>query len=201
MLLEGSAKMAEVIPCGVRPDKTAGHDQARMIIDAQEQGLLGRIRPPLMDAAVVLPQLPGMSAAEATVRPHPAGRARHQPGKVLFHIGLDAGSGTVKPAQPLQFIRHELIVRRVLQREEAFQKPMHRLWPELAVVAAAGPGVISGFVPQPHRPELVKPAAADLKAGAGAGGIQFAVIESAQEATDVSFRKPAVDLFFSCPGA
>jgi hypothetical protein len=61
--------------------------------------------------------------------------------------------------------------------------------------------MISGLVPQPHRPELVKPAAADLQAGAGAGGIQFAGIESAQDATDVSFRNPAADLFFSCPGA
>ena len=196
VLLEGSAEMAEVIPSGVCPDKASGHDESRMIIDAQEQGLFGGVRPPLMDAAVVLPQLPRVRTAEATIGPHPAGRTRHQPGKVLFHIGLDAGPGTVKPAQPLQFIRHELIVRRVLQRQETLQKAMHLLWPHAVVVAATGPWMIAGFVAQPRGAQLIETAAADLKTQRGAAGVKFAVIEGGQDAADIGLGESGADLFF-----
>ena len=196
VLLEGSAEKAEVVPCGVGPDKASAHDQSRVIIDAQEQGLLGRIRPPLMDAAVVLPEFPGMGAAEATIGPHPARGGWHQPCKMLFYIGLDAGSGAVKAAKPLHLIGDELIVRRVLQRQEALQKAMHRRWPYAVVVATAGPRLIAGFVAQPRGAQLIETTAADLKIQRGAGGIEFAVIEGAEDAADIGLGEPAADLFF-----
>jgi hypothetical protein len=51
-----AAEMFEMIPRGVGGDKDCAQEFSRMIIDGQEQGLLGRGGPPLVDGGIVLPQ-------------------------------------------------------------------------------------------------------------------------------------------------
>ena len=56
MLEKEAAEMLEMIPGGVGGDKDCAEEFSRMIIDGQEQGLLGRGGPPLVDGGIVLPQ-------------------------------------------------------------------------------------------------------------------------------------------------
>jgi hypothetical protein len=65
--LEGLAEMLEVIPGGVALDEAARDKHARTVIDSEQQCLLVRCRPPLVDRAVVLPEFADVSAAETPI--------------------------------------------------------------------------------------------------------------------------------------
>jgi hypothetical protein len=68
VLPEEPAKMLEVIPGGIGGDKDRAQEFSRMIIDGQQEGLLGGSRPPLVDGGIVLPKF-----AEASSLPAAAG--------------------------------------------------------------------------------------------------------------------------------
>ena len=51
-----AAKMLEMIPGGVGGNKDRAQELAGMIIDRQQQGLLFRGGPPLVDGGIVLPK-------------------------------------------------------------------------------------------------------------------------------------------------
>lgn len=56
VLEQEAAKMLEMIPGGVGGDKDRAQEFSRMIVNGQEQGLLGLGWPPLVDGRIVLPQ-------------------------------------------------------------------------------------------------------------------------------------------------
>ena len=56
VLEKEAAKMLEMIPSGVGGDKDRAQQFSRMIVNGQEQGLLGRSGPLLVDGRIVLPQ-------------------------------------------------------------------------------------------------------------------------------------------------
>ena len=55
VLEKEAAKMLEMIPGGVGGDKDRAQKFSRMIVNGQEQGLLGLGGPPLVDGRIVLP--------------------------------------------------------------------------------------------------------------------------------------------------
>jgi hypothetical protein len=114
VVLEEGAEVAEVVPSGVGGHKTPAEVEARVIIGGEQQDLLGRGRPPLVDGAVVLPELANISAVEASVGPVLARAGGHQVGEVRLDVGHDVGAGAFEPAEPLQLVGHKLIVRRTL---------------------------------------------------------------------------------------
>ena len=57
--LEGRAEVLEVVPSGVGLHETAGEVEAGVVIDGEQQGLLGGGGPPLVDGTVVLPESSG----------------------------------------------------------------------------------------------------------------------------------------------
>jgi len=57
VLEKKAAKMLEMIPGGVDGDEDCAQKFARMVINRQEQGLLFRSGPPLVDRGIVLPEL------------------------------------------------------------------------------------------------------------------------------------------------
>lgn len=65
--LEGLAEVAEVVPCGVRCDEASSDVKAGMVVAGEQERLLVRPRPPLVDGAVVLPEFADGGAAEAAV--------------------------------------------------------------------------------------------------------------------------------------
>ena len=56
MLEKETAKMLEMIPRRIGRDKDCAQQFSGMIIDGQQQGLLVRGRPPLVDGGIVLPE-------------------------------------------------------------------------------------------------------------------------------------------------
>ena len=67
MALEGFAEMLEMVPRGVAFDKAPGDAEAGAVVNGEQQGLLFRSGPPLVDRAVVLPEFANMRAAETPV--------------------------------------------------------------------------------------------------------------------------------------
>ena len=57
MAFECAAEMSEVVPGRIALHEAAGHAHSRAVVSGQHQGLLGRARPPLVDGAVVLPEI------------------------------------------------------------------------------------------------------------------------------------------------
>ena len=57
--LEGQAEVLEVVPGGVGVHEAAGEVEAGVVVDGEQQGLLGGGGPPLVDGAVVLPESRG----------------------------------------------------------------------------------------------------------------------------------------------
>lgn len=55
VLEKETAKMLEVIPRCIGRDKDRAQEFSRMIIDREQEGLLVRRRPPLVDGGIVLP--------------------------------------------------------------------------------------------------------------------------------------------------
>ena len=87
--LEGRAEVLEVVPGGVGRHETAGEVEAGVIIDGEQQGLLGGGGPPLLDGTVVLPKFAGVRAAETPEDAGLALRGGHEVGVVRLDVGLE----------------------------------------------------------------------------------------------------------------
>ena len=138
----------------------------------------------MVDGTVVLIELADPCPAKPTVSSRLALRGWHQMRQVGFDIGLDAGSSALEAAEAFHFIRHKLIVGRVLQGQKAFQKGVNPGGPWATMRAAAWLGTIAGLVAQERCAQLVEPRAAYLKVGGGSYGIKAPSIEVAEDTTD-----------------
>lgn len=148
--------MAEVVPGGIGSDEATHEVEAGVIINGKQQGLLGWGIPPLVDGAVVLPEFSDVSAAEAPVWLRFSRACGYQVGKVRFDIGLDAGAGTLELAEPIEFIRHELIVGRILQGQEGFEEVVNMRWPLSPMISTASSGLVGLPVSQVVGSELIE---------------------------------------------
>ena len=119
---EGLAERLEVVPGGISLDETARDKQARTVIDSEQQCLLVRCRPPLVDRAVVLPEFADVGAAEAPIGALLWGERGNPVGEVGFDVGFESCAGSLEVAQPLHFVSDELIVGRALNWQEALEK-------------------------------------------------------------------------------
>ncbi len=129
MLEQEPAKMLEVIPGRIGGDKDRAQKFSRMIIDGQQQGLLGGGWPPLVDGRIVLPQL-----AEAGAFPTAAGfgtrfRLADEVGEMRADKGGDRLPMAFETEAGGQFIRHQLKVGRFLQRDKIFEELCGLRWP------------------------------------------------------------------------
>ena len=120
--LEGGAEVQEVVPGGVGGHETAGEVEAGVVVDGQQQDLLGGDGPPWVEATVVLSQFAAVRAAEAPVDAGLALRGGHEMGIVGLDVGLDRGAGPDHAAAPLKFVGDQLVVGRVLERQELLEK-------------------------------------------------------------------------------
>ena len=112
VVFKGGAEVGEVIPSGVGTDETGGDVEAGMVIDGEEKELLLRSGPPLVDGAVVLPELADMRPAETPVSAVARRRRGKETREVFFNGCLDAGTGAGEAEKPLQLIGHELEIGR-----------------------------------------------------------------------------------------
>ena len=82
--------MAEVIPGSLRRDETSGDNESGMVIDGEQEDLLVKCGPPLMDGTVVQEKLTDAGAAKAPVGLLFAKWDGDKMWKVGFDMGLDA---------------------------------------------------------------------------------------------------------------
>ena len=161
-----------------------------------------------MDGTVVLIELADPRPAEPKVSPRLALRGWHQMGQVRFDVGLDTGSGALEAAESAHFIRHELIVGRVLQGQKAFQEGFDHGGPWATMGSTAWLGTTAGLVAQERCAQLEEPRAAYPKVAGGSDGIKVPGIEVAEDTPDefgwqtmgkLLLFTPLTCLCFTCP--
>jgi hypothetical protein len=195
--LECLAKMLEVIPCGIALNEAARDKQARTVINGEQQGLLVRCRPPLVDRAVVLPEFADVSAAEAPIGALLGRKRGNQVGEVGFDVGFDGGAGSLEVALSFQFVGDELIVGRALHGQEALEEIDDLGRPILTPITSTGLGLIVGLVFEVVGAQFVEARAAYAETGSRADGVQSATVEITQDGTG-KFRRQAVDELLLC---
>jgi hypothetical protein len=119
--------------------------------------------------------------------------------QVGFDVGLDAGSSALEAAEAFHFIRHELIVGRILQGQKAFQEGVNPRGPWATMSATAWLGTIAGLVAQERCAQLVEPRAAYPKVAGCSDGIEAPGIEVDEDTTDELGWKPMNQLFLFTP--
>ena len=122
VFFKGAAEVAEVVPGGVGGDETPCDVDAGMVIDGEEENLLLRGGPPLVNGALVLPKLADVGPAKTALRANEGRRSREEVGKVCFEKSLHAGAGTDKAEETLELIGHELKIGRASQRHKLLKK-------------------------------------------------------------------------------
>ena len=180
--LEGLPEVLEVVPGRVRLDEAADEVEAGMVIDSEQEGLLSGGRPPLVDGTVVLPKFADAGATEAAIDPGLACRGGHEMGVVSLDVGLHRGASPDQAAEPFQLIGDELVVGRILQRQELQEEAMSLGRPVPAPVAAAGLWREADALAEQSRPQFVEPGAAHPQMGGGSGGVERARVEVDEDA-------------------
>jgi hypothetical protein len=137
VLSEEPAKMLEVIPGGIGGDKDRAQEFSRMIIDGQQEGLLGGSWPPLVDGGIVLPEF-----AQASSLPAATGfGTRFCLADEVWEMGPYKSGHRLPMALEAkaasQFIGHQLKIGRLLQGDKGFEE-LDRFAGPVWPVAAAG---------------------------------------------------------------
>ena len=122
VLEQEPAKMLKMIPRGIGGDEDRAQKLSRMIIDGQQQGLLGGGRPPLVDGRIVLPEF-----AEASAFPAAAGFGARfwlaeEVGKMRSDKSGDRLTMAFETEAESQFIGCQLKVGRFLQWDKSFEE-------------------------------------------------------------------------------
>ena len=156
VVFKGAAEVEKVVPSGVCDDETSGNIEPRMIVHREQENLLMRGRPPLVDGAVVLPKLADVGPAETTVGANTWWRSWEKVREVFFEIRLHAGTSADETVKTLKFIRHELEIWRAREGQKQLQKSDDVERPKSAMSAAArlwGKGLPPS---EPRRTEFVE---------------------------------------------
>ena len=177
---KGAAKVLEMVPSGVGGDENSPHKLARMIVDRQEEGLLVRRRPPLVDRRIVLPEFAHLCALPSPSRPGCWGRCVDQQWEVTAGIGGDGFAVALKGKASGQLIGDQLVIGRSLERQEIFQEPAHIVRPGGTMVAPREVGSEGGRVSKPSGAQAKEMGAADIQKLGGAIGIELALVEGVQ---------------------
>ena len=67
MYFKGGTEVGEVVPCGVGRDETPGDIETGTVVNGEQENLFGRSGPPLVNRAVMLPEVADFGAAEPPV--------------------------------------------------------------------------------------------------------------------------------------
>lgn len=125
----------EMVPCGVGGDKAAGEVFAGVVVDGQQEGLLGVARPPLVDRGVVLPEFAHAGAFPAASGLGHRGQRGDQLGEVPAGVGGDRFAVAVESEAGGQLVRDQRVVGGPLQGQEGPQEALDLQGPARVVVA------------------------------------------------------------------
>lgn len=177
VIFKGGAEVGEVVPCGVGRNETPGDIEAGMVVNAEQENLLGRGGPPLVNRAVMLPEIADFGAAEAPVGAGFSFGSGNEVRKMSFDESLDTGPSAGEAAEAQQFVTDELVIGRILERQKAFQKSKNLGRPGAEVVSATGAGLEGMSPAQPQTAELVETGFSDPQGMGSLVGIQVTGVE------------------------
>jgi hypothetical protein len=106
-------------------------------------------------------------SAEASIGSLFAQRCRDEMGEVSFDINFDAGSSPLETEEALHFVRHKLVIGRVLQWQEVFEEGTDFCGPKRVMVATTGFGLVGLPVAQEVGAQIIEPGFADAKMRGG----------------------------------
>src|SRR5437016_12576043 len=107
------------MPSGVGGYESGTHQFAGMVVHGEQEGLVVFSKPPLMDGGVMLPEFAQAGAFPATARLRLALGQGDQRREVGAGIGGNGSAVAMESETSGQFVSHELVVGRLLQRQEA----------------------------------------------------------------------------------
>ena len=194
---EEMAEMFEMVPSGVGGDKTGGEQFSGMVIDGQQEGLLLRGFPPLVNGGVVLPKFIEVGSFPAAAGGGVAGRLGDEIGEVGADKGGNGFTMAFKTKADVQFIGDELEIGRVLQRNKVLEELADLGWPIWPRVSAGEFGAELGTVLQPEGSEPVKVSAADLEMLGGFECIDLALVKLGEDLQEEGSGEAFSQLFFS----
>ena len=113
---KGGAEVGEVVPCGVGGHETPGDIEAGMVVNSEQQSLLGQSGPPLVNRAVMLPKVANFGSTETPVGAGLSLGSWNEMREMGFDVGLDAGTCAGEAAETQQLIADELVIGRILER-------------------------------------------------------------------------------------
>ena len=162
-----AAKVLEVIPSGIGGDKERAQEFAGMIIHGQQQGLLFRGGPPLVDGGIVLPQFIDAGALPATAGFGTRFGLADEIGKMGSGEGGHRLAMALETEAGFQFVGHQLEVGRLLEGQELREEGDDCRRPVRPMVAAGELGGEAGAFSEEAGAEPVKVGAADLELEGG----------------------------------
>jgi hypothetical protein len=169
-----------MVPSGIGGDEDSPHKLAGMIVDGQEEGLLVRRGPPLVDRRVMLPKFTHPCAFPSPSRPGCWGGCVDQEWEVTTSIGSDGLAVALKGKASSQLIGDQLVIGRSLERQEIFQELAHIGRPGGTMVAPGEVESEGGRVSKPSGAQAKEMGAADIQKLGGAVGVEFALVEGVQ---------------------
>ena len=190
------AKMLKMIPRRVGGDKDRAQQLAGMIIDGQQQGLLFRGRPPLVDGGIVRPQFIDACAFPAAAGFGTRFRLAEEVWKMSSGEGGHGLAMALETEAGLQFVGHQLEVGRLLEREELLEEGDGGWRPVRPMVAAGELGGELSAVLQPAGAEPVKVGAADLELAGGLREVDQPVIELLKDLLEKQVGEAFGELLF-----
>jgi hypothetical protein len=191
-----AAKVLEVIPSGIGGDKERAQEFAGMIIHGQQQGLLFRGGPPLVDGGIVLPQF-----IDARPFPAPASsgtrfRLADKVWKVVSGKGGHRLAMALKTEAGFQFVGHQLEVGRLLEGQELREEGDDCRRPVRPMVAAGELGGEVGAFPEEAGSKPVKVGATDLELEGSIRDVNQPIIELLEDLLEKQVGEAFGDLLF-----
>ena len=122
VLKKEAAKMLEMIPRRVGGDKDGTQEYAGMIINGQEQGLLFRGGPPLMDGGIMLPEFIDAGAFPSSAGFGARFRLADEIGKMGSGESGNRLAMTLEAEAGVQFVGQKLEVGGLLERKEVLEE-------------------------------------------------------------------------------
>ena len=183
---EGFPEVLEMVPGRIGSHEATREVESRVIVCGEQESLFGRGWPPLVDGAVVLPKFADVGTTEAPIDTRLARRRGHEVRIAGLDVCLYRRTGANQAAEALEFVGDELIVGRVLQRQEILQKRFGFWRPFSSSIPATG-GRLEALVPlQEVGSELVEPGTANPEMRGCSGRVKRTCVEVVEDAPDES---------------
>ena len=120
----------------------------------------------------MLPEFTDRRATEAPVNPLLLGRGEHEMREVALDVSLSSGAGAFEPAKAFHLVADELIIGRVLKKQELTNEGMDRRRPETSSVTPTCSRLIGLTVAKPAGSQPIEPGPADPELSGSTSCIQ-----------------------------